>query len=144
MCVTFSMLQVRGAYDPVPLGTFDDNQQIPQETFDDLFSLMLLDKSIMFSNMLTLIILNFLLLRYLLMYFPQLAYMQQMVRKVAKVLVYVLLLVFVVLGCFGVMFYAMYSQTHFTYRNILWTVMSIFMFANGAFQDWQALYAHHP
>eukprot|EP00928_Gymnodinium_smaydae_P042586 TRINITY_DN2864_c0_g2_i1.p1 TRINITY_DN2864_c0_g2~~TRINITY_DN2864_c0_g2_i1.p1 ORF type:complete len:985 (+),score=231.08 TRINITY_DN2864_c0_g2_i1:171-2957(+) len=108
-----------------------------------LFSMRTLDDYTKGVDMLILIMLNVLLWRYLLMFFPQLVSLTEMVKKVAKPLTIALVLILTALVCFTVTFYALYSTDVYVFRNEFAAIMATLQFALGGVGDWTVLADAH-
>jgi hypothetical protein len=96
------------------------------------------------SNMIVLLIFNILFVRYLLMYFPQLAFLQQMVRKVAKPLTVAFLLILAYLLTLSLVLFTFFSTHVYDFKELSFSFLTTLRFAFGGMKDWKQLYAIYP
>merc|ERR1712187_870132 len=87
---------------------------------------------------------NVLTIRYLLMYFPQLAFLTVMVRKMTKPILFLIVVLFAFLFGLAVIMYSLYSTKVAVFRNGLTTLLSVGRFALGGLMNWRELADYYP
>jgi hypothetical protein len=78
--------------------------------------------------------------RYALVYFPQMKYTTEMIRRVTVPVLVNLLMLILALAAFNVVFFLVFSDQEFIYRNWLVTTISVVQFAHGGFMEWEQTY----
>merc|ERR1712048_386240 len=140
VCIgSYILYEVRYVEGADSLVTFNADKQIDKATIDNFYKCELLDKYLLAANLLILFMFNGLFFRYLLMYFPQLAFLSEMVGKLTKPLFFLLVIVGLFLFAFATLLYGFYSTKVEFYRNGLVAIISLFRFAHGGLRDWKAL-----
>lgn len=89
------------------------------------------------SNLLLMMVLSF---RYALVYFPEMRYTTMMIKRVTKPVLVSLLLLLMALAGFSVLFYLVFSDQQYEFRNWLGTTMGVLQFAHGGFMQWESMY----
>jgi len=78
--------------------------------------------------------------RYFLVFFPQMAYITMMIKRVTKPVMVALFVLLLALASFAACFFLIFSDQQYEFRNWLVTVMAVLQFAHGGFLHWKDLY----
>jgi len=116
---------------------------LTQASVESLYQHEVLDYYNRLINLAVLLLLNSLLFRYLLMYFPQLSFLTAMVGKLVKPLWYTLVLTIVAFLVFAIFLYVMYSAQHEQFRSFILSFAMALKFAQGGISDWYDLYSEY-
>lgn len=114
------------------------------ELYDYLWLRIKLDRSKLTIIVITLFLFNALMLKYLLLHFPQLLSATQIVKKLAAPLLTVLLLVCVTVFSFGVFLYTVFGSVFRTFEGVATTWLNVVLWSMGYIKDWQAYYRFQP
>lgn len=144
LLVTFLIFVVRHSKTADDLLQLSDDVTLTSQGVAAVYNLTSLDDFIVGLELFLLVIFNFLFLRYLLMYFPQLAFMGAMVRRLMKPILSVLFFLFGAVLAIGVWLYAMYSADVYDFRDIISTATQTIRFIGGGVDGWFQLYTKSP
>ncbi|CAL1136841.1 unnamed protein product [Cladocopium goreaui] len=112
--------------------------------YDYLWLRIKLDRSRLTIVVITLFLFNALMLKYLLLHFPQLLSATQIVKKLAAPLITVLVLTCVTVFSFGVFLYAVFGTAFRAFEGIATTWLNVVLWSMGYIKDWQAYYRFQP
>uniref|UniRef100_A0A7S2IEF8 Polycystin cation channel PKD1/PKD2 domain-containing protein n=1 Tax=Alexandrium andersonii TaxID=327968 RepID=A0A7S2IEF8_9DINO len=116
---------------------------LTQASIESLYQVTNLDYYNRLINLAVLVLLNALLFRYLLMYFPQLSFLTAMVSKLVKPLWYTFLFLAAAFLVFATFLYVMYSAQNNDFRNFVVAVAQSVKFAQGGASNWYELYTEY-
>jgi hypothetical protein len=114
------------------------------EQTQQLFIMQTFDKWVLGLNLLVLVLFNALFFRYLLLFFPQLIFLNSMVKKVSRPLLVAFGVIFAFLFCLGLAFFTLYSSRHYDMKNFTFSGISTLRFALGGLSNWPQLWKLHP
>lgn len=109
-----------------------------------LYELYTIQTSLNRISLITLIVMNVLFFRYLLMYFPQLSFTSKMVIQVVKPLTAMLVFLFFAGGMIGIILYVTYSHSVSDFRTVMLTTITVIRMIMGGVRDWFPLYEAAP
>lgn len=112
--------------------------------YDYLWLRIKLDRSRLTIVVITLFLFNALMLKYLLLHFPQLLSATQIVKKLAAPLITVLVLTCVTVFSFGVFLYAVFGTAFRAFEGVATTWLNVVLWSMGYIKDWQAYYRFQP
>jgi len=121
-----------------------DTGSLSELSVTSLFTLTALDYYYNLVNMLVLLALNVLFLRYMLMFFPALSFTATMVKKVVRPLTMVFLYCVLALCLLASCLYMIYATKVAQYRNLVVSLIQVIFFAQGGQRDWYTLWEESP
>jgi len=114
------------------------------ELYDYLWLRIKLDRSRLTIVVITLFLFNALMLKYLLLHFPQLLSATQIVKKLAAPMITVLILICVTVFSFGVFLYTVFGTAFSAFEGVATTWLNVVLWSMGYIKDWQAYYRFQP
>lgn len=142
---------LRGAGDHAGYARLIQHTATAQDSFSynlkdiaQMYDLLSFDYYIRMMDMLGVILMCALFFKYLLLYFPQLTFLQNMVRKVLRPTGAALLIFVMAYFVFGAWFYMMFNDSVYQFHGPITTFMSMVMYAQGGFKAWQEISLIYP
>ncbi|CAE7658312.1 unnamed protein product [Symbiodinium pilosum] len=111
-----------------------------EDLYDYLWLRSKMDRSRLAIIVITLFLFNVLMLKYLLLHFPQLLSATQIVKKIAAPLLTVLLMVCLTIFSFGVFLYTVYGTSFGTFQDVASTWLNVVLWSMGYIKNWKAYY----
>jgi len=121
-----------------------DDNSLSEKAMTRLFKQSIFKNVVSTAEMITMILMNLILYRFLLMFFPQLQSTSGMVKKMIKPLLSALVFMGFAFIVLGTLLYALFSSRVYEFRNITVTVAATLKLIMGGIDHWPTLYNLAP
>lgn len=109
----------------------------------DLQMLIWLDWVEMLVNLTNFTLMMLLSFRYFLVYFPEMRYITQMIRRVTIPVMVSFFLIILCFACYCVLFFMTFGDQQYEFRDWQVTTMAVLQFAHGGFTKWEDIYQEY-
>eukprot|EP00811_Abedinium_folium_P002292 NODE_120_length_3601_cov_10.061888.p1 GENE.NODE_120_length_3601_cov_10.061888~~NODE_120_length_3601_cov_10.061888.p1 ORF type:complete len:805 (-),score=220.07 NODE_120_length_3601_cov_10.061888:1186-3354(-) len=133
---TFLLRQVMIAFDSGSNLEFTSKMMLTEDSLYQVFVIELCEYAWKFVNLFALMLCNVLLARYCLLYFKQMHHTSDMIRKLKGPLSIALVFLLIFHMMFAIMFYGMYSEVSFDFKDALFTFLTTVELALGTTREW--------